>query len=192
MNGSGASKELAVRRKILRIYNKQQQDFPSLRAYNDYLEEIEDIIFNLAEGQDVPATEAKVKAYEDENREHIIIVNARRVEERREARAAAGAAGAGQVAAQERDANQASHAGGQPFYAPSMPPGTLAGAAPAPISRGEVDSRGPGNENGSCALEALALSPEEKHFRGLRAGGWTPQLGDKRALDEAFSTLWVD
>ena len=37
----------ASRRKIKRIYNKTRQDFASEEEYNDYLEEVEDMIFAL-------------------------------------------------------------------------------------------------------------------------------------------------
>lgn len=75
------NKELQTRRRIQNIYNKRQDDFPSLRAYNDYLEEVEDIIFSLIEGVDVAATEEKLLKYQNENAEAIIASRARRAEE---------------------------------------------------------------------------------------------------------------
>mmetsp|Transcript_23977 Transcript_23977/g.47721 ORF Transcript_23977/g.47721 Transcript_23977/m.47721 type:complete len:299 (-) Transcript_23977:56-952(-) len=33
------------RKRVMAVYNKSEADFPSLREYNDYLEEVEDIIF---------------------------------------------------------------------------------------------------------------------------------------------------
>jgi CDK-activating kinase assembly factor MAT1 len=36
-------KEIAVRRRIAKEFNKQRQDFDDLRGFNDYLEEAEDI-----------------------------------------------------------------------------------------------------------------------------------------------------
>jgi hypothetical protein len=39
-----------------RSYNKRQIDFNALKDYNDYLESVEDIIFNLCEGLEVRAT----------------------------------------------------------------------------------------------------------------------------------------
>ncbi|TNN84223.1 CDK-activating kinase assembly factor MAT1 [Liparis tanakae] len=35
-------KEVEIRKKVLKIYNKRDFDFPSLREYNDYLEQLED------------------------------------------------------------------------------------------------------------------------------------------------------
>lgn len=85
-------------------YNKREEDFPSLREYNDYLEEVEDMskpcygscsmhassncivetvsflaVFNLIEGIDVPAIEAKIAQYQRENAEQIMIAQARKV-----------------------------------------------------------------------------------------------------------------
>ena len=56
-------------------------DFNELREYNDYLEQVEDIIFNLCEGIDVKATEAKVDAYRKENAGEIARLNKRNEEE---------------------------------------------------------------------------------------------------------------
>ena len=54
-------KEVDIRRKILRDFNKQEEDFETLREFNDYLEMVEDIIFNLCNGIDVAETERKVR-----------------------------------------------------------------------------------------------------------------------------------
>ncbi|KAJ4791038.1 hypothetical protein LUZ62_042284 [Rhynchospora pubera] len=37
----------------------------------------------------------------------------------------------------------------------------------------------------------LALDDEETKRIRARAGGWTPDLSRKRALEEAFSTIWI-
>ncbi|KAH9484174.1 RNA polymerase II transcription factor B subunit 3 [Psilocybe cubensis] len=60
-------KEVAVRRRIAKEFNKRREDFPDLRSYNDYLEEVEDITFNLINEVDVPQTEARIAAYRAEN-----------------------------------------------------------------------------------------------------------------------------
>jgi CDK-activating kinase assembly factor MAT1 len=94
-------KEVAVRRRIAKEYaffelpvtrdanpsdrfNKRRDDFPDLRSYNDYLEEVEDIsayrrvlrscprlthstAFNLIHDIDIPQTEARIAAYRAEN-----------------------------------------------------------------------------------------------------------------------------
>jgi len=66
-------------------FNKRREDFPDLRSYNDYLEEVEDIseshpensasqlsdhickAFNLINGIDLAGTEARINQYRLEN-----------------------------------------------------------------------------------------------------------------------------
>ncbi|XP_073281653.1 uncharacterized protein, partial [Primulina huaijiensis] len=62
-------------------YNKRVEDFTSLREYNDYLEEVEDMIVNLSEGIDVPAIEVRIAQYQRENAEQIMNAQARKAEE---------------------------------------------------------------------------------------------------------------
>lgn len=64
-------KEVEIRKKVLKIYNKRDFDFPSLREYNDYLEQVEDIVFNLTENIDVENTKQKMEQYQRENRDVI-------------------------------------------------------------------------------------------------------------------------
>ncbi|KAG6909838.1 hypothetical protein DXG01_015111 [Tephrocybe rancida] len=82
----GVEKEVAIRRRIAKEYvelvtyhldnnlkvtnvrfNKRREDFVDLRSYNDYLEEVEDITFNLIHEIDIPKTEARIQAYRAEN-----------------------------------------------------------------------------------------------------------------------------
>ncbi|KAK2538945.1 Mnat1 [Columba guinea] len=44
-------KEVEIRKKVLKIYNKREDDFPSLTEYNDFLEEIEEIDFQVSFGR---------------------------------------------------------------------------------------------------------------------------------------------
>lgn len=64
-------KEVDIRKRILREYNKTEEDFGSLRKYNDYLEEIETIIFNLTNGIDVENTKKLVEQNKKDNQELI-------------------------------------------------------------------------------------------------------------------------
>ena len=61
-----------IRRRILKDFNKQEEDFESLREYNDYLEMVEDIIFNLSNNVDTLETNKKIQQYKEENRTTII------------------------------------------------------------------------------------------------------------------------
>ncbi|XP_053620108.1 CDK-activating kinase assembly factor MAT1 isoform X1 [Plodia interpunctella] len=65
-------KEIDIRKRVLKDYNKKEEDFATLREYNDYLEEIETIIFNLTNNIDVVNTNKKIEQYKKENREIIM------------------------------------------------------------------------------------------------------------------------
>ncbi|PWA16651.1 hypothetical protein CCH79_00004406 [Gambusia affinis] len=55
---ASVDKEVEIRKKVMKIYNKREFDFPSLRDYNDYLEQVEDIGRNrkASEQSKLPAT----------------------------------------------------------------------------------------------------------------------------------------
>lgn len=63
----GVEKEVAVRRRIAKEFNKRREDFPDLRSYNDYLEEVEDITFNLINDVEIPETEARIARFRAAN-----------------------------------------------------------------------------------------------------------------------------
>ncbi|XP_024874206.1 CDK-activating kinase assembly factor MAT1 [Temnothorax curvispinosus] len=68
---SMVEKEVNIRKRILRDFNKREEDFASLREYNDYLEEIETIIYNLANNIDVIETNKQIEQYKKDNKEQI-------------------------------------------------------------------------------------------------------------------------
>ncbi|KAI8366631.1 CDK-activating kinase assembly factor MAT1-domain-containing protein [Radiomyces spectabilis] len=76
-------KEVRIRKRVGKVFNKRPEDFPSLRLYNDYLEMVEDITFNLMNEVDVAETEARITAYELENKESIAENQARLANEQR-------------------------------------------------------------------------------------------------------------
>lgn len=49
-------KDIQVRRDLLRKFGRGQDSFPTLRAYNDYLEKLETVIYNLANDIDPDET----------------------------------------------------------------------------------------------------------------------------------------
>ncbi|KAI8113592.1 hypothetical protein M9435_003590 [Picochlorum sp. BPE23] len=69
-----------IRQRIQSIYNREREDFESARDYDDYLEEREDIIFNLVQGTEVRETEEKVKSYQKEHAEEIAKNEARKLQ----------------------------------------------------------------------------------------------------------------
>jgi len=68
---SKVEREVDIRKRIVKIYNQREEDFESLKDYNDYLEEIETIIFNLANKVDEDETKRRVEAYKKENDKQI-------------------------------------------------------------------------------------------------------------------------
>ncbi|WFD36727.1 TFIIH/NER complex subunit [Malassezia cuniculi] len=63
--------EVNVRRRVGKLLNRRPDEFPSLRAYNDYLEEFEEITFNLVNKIDVERTQSRLAQYEALNRSLI-------------------------------------------------------------------------------------------------------------------------
>jgi CDK-activating kinase assembly factor MAT1 len=71
----GVEKEVDKRRYLSRIFNRREEEFETLRHWNDYLEDVETFTFNLLNGVDVEETYAKIKAYESENKQIIELNN---------------------------------------------------------------------------------------------------------------------
>lgn len=185
--GNAWAKEMTLRRRMASIFNKTREHFPSLKDYNDYLEEVEDMTFNLIEGFDVEAIEAKIARYQQENAEQIYLSRAKRAEDLAAALKASRMnpvkAAAGDTAAGSSQGISGG-AGVQGQYAPAAVPGGLnqprpTGNAPQPI--GGSDPLHGYDE------ETMRLRAE----RGARAGGWTAELGKRRALEEAFNSIFV-
>lgn len=65
-------KEVDIRKRILRDFNKKEDDFKTLREYNDYLEEVETIIFNLTNNIDVIETNRRIDQFKKENKDIIL------------------------------------------------------------------------------------------------------------------------
>ena len=64
-------KEVDIRKKILKDFNKKEEDFDSLREYNDYLEDVEEIIYNLANDIDIESTKRRIEIYKKDNADFI-------------------------------------------------------------------------------------------------------------------------
>lgn len=65
-------KEVDIRKRVLRDFNKKEEDFHTLSEYNDYLEEIETIIYNLTNNIDIVNTNKRIEQYKKDNRELIL------------------------------------------------------------------------------------------------------------------------
>mmetsp|Transcript_2058 Transcript_2058/g.2909 ORF Transcript_2058/g.2909 Transcript_2058/m.2909 type:complete len:296 (-) Transcript_2058:307-1194(-) len=92
-------KDTSWRRRVLKVYNKVESDFASLLEYNNYLEEVEDIIFSIVnEEPNAEEAKAKVKAYEEANKGEIVIRQSQRADEERSM--------ADRIAAEQREAER--------------------------------------------------------------------------------------
>ncbi|CAH1114577.1 unnamed protein product [Psylliodes chrysocephalus] len=69
---AGVEKEVDIRKRVLRDFNKKEEDFTSLQDYNDYLEEVETIIYNLTNDIDVLNTNKRIDQYKRDNKEQIL------------------------------------------------------------------------------------------------------------------------
>ncbi len=58
-----AEREVDIRKKVGATFNRREEDFETLLAYNDYLNDVEDITFNLINGIDLEETNKKFEAY---------------------------------------------------------------------------------------------------------------------------------
>lgn len=65
-------KEIRIRKRVGKYFNKRLEDFDNdLRRYNDYLEEVEVIMFNLINDVDVQATNERIDQFRQENKDLI-------------------------------------------------------------------------------------------------------------------------
>lgn len=69
-----------VRKRLKEIYNKTEEDFPTLREFGDYEEMLEDLIYKLVHNIDKKDTEWQIDCYRRENAESILINKSKRAE----------------------------------------------------------------------------------------------------------------
>eukprot|EP00732_Lithocolla_globosa_P001673 Lithocolla_globosa_v1_NODE_884_length_3130_cov_89.921951.p2 type:complete len:144 gc:universal NODE_884_length_3130_cov_89.921951:1156-1587(+) len=65
----GVEKEVRIRKKLMKWFCKRESDFENIAQYNDYLEEVECIIFNVVhdiEKEETQERMARLTANEDE------------------------------------------------------------------------------------------------------------------------------
>ncbi|KAI3415747.1 hypothetical protein GPALN_005331 [Globodera pallida] len=64
-------RENFVRKRLSKIFNLQEDDFTTLREFNDYLERVEDIVFRLVNELKVEETEQEMHTFKEEFAEAI-------------------------------------------------------------------------------------------------------------------------
>ncbi|KAK6642328.1 hypothetical protein RUM43_003829 [Polyplax serrata] len=69
---AAVEKEVDIRKRVLKDFNKKEEDFDSLDKYNNYLEEVETIIYNLTNNIDVIETNKRIEQYKKENKDVIL------------------------------------------------------------------------------------------------------------------------
>ena len=74
-------KDIRIRRKIKSIFNQTVNDFQTLEDFNNYEEEVEDIIFNLVHDLRVDEMKAKIDRYQKENEVEIALNQGKAFEE---------------------------------------------------------------------------------------------------------------
>ncbi|KAH7428811.1 hypothetical protein KP509_09G018700 [Ceratopteris richardii] len=136
------------------------------------------MIFDLIDGVNVQAIEEKIKIYQEQNADQIVASNARKVEERA---AALRKPTAQQPVMNPEPPSEQGQQGISGIYAPAVAPGS-AFVQPKPAMISSHDREGVVEDE-----ETKKLRKE----RGARAGGWSSELGRRRAFEEAFSSLWV-
>ena len=77
-------KDTSWRRRVLQVFNQTQDDFPSLKEYNDYLEKVEDMIFSIVNEE--PTAEdfkRQIKEYEQRHKTAIVVRQSQRADAER-------------------------------------------------------------------------------------------------------------
>ncbi|EGE85844.1 hypothetical protein RJZ56_004273 [Blastomyces dermatitidis] len=67
----GVEREVDIRKRVMQILNRREDEFDSKLAYDNFLEQREDIITNLVSGIDVVKTEAQLSQYAAANAKSI-------------------------------------------------------------------------------------------------------------------------
>lgn len=66
-------REVDVRRRVGKVFNRRADEFESLRDWNDYLEQVEDMVFNIMEGSkgEKAKAEQRLLAFAEQNKAEI-------------------------------------------------------------------------------------------------------------------------
>ncbi|CAB3379326.1 Hypothetical predicted protein [Cloeon dipterum] len=64
-------KEMDIRRRVMRDYNLKEEDFANLQDYNNYLEEVERIVYNLTNNIEIVSTNQSIDRFKRENKDLI-------------------------------------------------------------------------------------------------------------------------
>jgi CDK-activating kinase assembly factor MAT1 len=77
-------KDTSWRRRVLKVFNKTATDFETLLEFNNYLEQVEDMIYSIVnEEPDAEECKAKIKEYEQAHKGEIVIRQSQRADQER-------------------------------------------------------------------------------------------------------------
>jgi CDK-activating kinase assembly factor MAT1 len=77
-------KDTSWRRRVLKVFNKTEKDFPTLLEYNDYLEQVEDMIYSIVnEDPEAETNKIKIREYEQRHKAEIVVRQSQRADEER-------------------------------------------------------------------------------------------------------------
>jgi len=100
-------REVDIRKRVNAVFNMVQDDFETLRDWNDYLQNVEDLTFNLIQGDETDRAKAETElaAYEQKHKEEIELnkKKGKEAEQMRKQRDADAAEAARQRRLDERD-----------------------------------------------------------------------------------------
>lgn len=65
-------REVDIRKRVLAVYNKSEEDFDSLQDYNAYLENLEETIYKLTNGIDTEEIEKEMAQYQSDHNIEIL------------------------------------------------------------------------------------------------------------------------
>lgn len=65
-------REVDIRKRLAKTFNRREDEFQDLKSYNDYLNDVEDITFNLINKIDLASTEAKIRKYQEQHDKEIM------------------------------------------------------------------------------------------------------------------------
>lgn len=181
----GLRKELQVRSRICSIYNKRPEEFPTKTAYDDYLEEREDVIFALTQDSvDHTTVEAKIAEYKRANSRSI---NANRVLQMEQTRANVDAG-----ATKANPAQQVTLLGEEAAVNDSYIPGTgnppphltvgFGNLLPTPLEKVEL--------NGDGGFKGRGKQPKNAQdwFKMAAAAGWSRQDYTQAVMPRVFTS----
>lgn len=179
-------RENRIRRKVDSVYNRQAEDFPTTDEFNNYLEEKEDIVYNLIERIDLTATTAKLAAHEKDHAETILSVNIRRAE-------AARVAEESSAVRMDHDDPHAPSASAKSSATTENPEGhsgmQYAAAAPCPLDTRPTPTLVQETTSSKSAyqLPDPHLSEQQKRRMMAKASGWHLGITAARARQHAMS-----